>query len=174
MLSFAALQDTQRLLVQHGGAAACAPHRATPCAPRPTDVADGAGRGAAKARSARPGDPPTCTDSFTSKLAPWLSTSHGTCDGVLVRRADGRHGTGKAGSLNSSHFQIDILRQSSALQASSASVVLPLCLHYYCAPPLPLLPTAASAPAQLAGCRLVLPSSVSRAARFCSSAEQEL
>ena len=87
---------------------------------------------------------------------------------------DRRHGTGKAGSLNSSHFQIDILRQSSALQASSASVVLPLCLHYYCAPPLPLLPTAASAPAQLAGCRLVLPSSVSRAARFCSSAEQEL
>ena len=62
LLSFAALQDTQRLLVQHGGAAACAP--------RPTDVADGAGRGAAKARSARPGDPPTCTDSFTSKLAP--------------------------------------------------------------------------------------------------------
>lgn len=70
LLSFAALQDTQRLLVQHGGAAACAPRHATPCAPRPTDVADGAGRGAAKARSARPGDPPTCTDSFTSKLAP--------------------------------------------------------------------------------------------------------
>ena len=33
---------------------------------------------------------------------------------------DRRHGTGKASSLNSSHFQIDILRQSSALQASSA------------------------------------------------------
>ena len=70
LLSFAALQDTQRLLVQHGGAAACAPRR--------TDGADGA----AKARSARPGDPPTCTDSFTSKLtppcakAPQLTTVH--------------------------------------------------------------------------------------------------
>ena len=34
LLSFAALQDTQRLLVQHGGAAACAPRHAmcaSPC-----------------------------------------------------------------------------------------------------------------------------------------------